>query len=147
MANPSPIEPFDIAGFVADRASFRLRLQAGEKVFLKGDAADGSMFVVLSGLIDVIVLGKVLASVGRGGILGEMAMIDCTHRSAAALAQSIVALAQTMGLGVIAEGVETAEQREFLARVGCHAYQGYHFGRPVPLAEFEAQMQALRAAG
>ncbi|RCX10134.1 putative bifunctional diguanylate cyclase/phosphodiesterase [Extensimonas vulgaris] len=67
--------------------------------------------------------------------------------SAAALAQSIVALAQTMGLGVIAEGVETAEQREFLARVGCHAYQGYHFGRPVPLAEFEAQMQALRAAG
>lgn len=65
--------------------------------------------------------------------------------SAAALAQSIVALAQTMGLGVIAEGVETAAQREFLARAGCHAYQGYHFGRPVPLAEFEAQVSALPA--
>lgn len=67
--------------------------------------------------------------------------------SAAALAQSIVALAQTMGLGVIAEGVETAAQREFLARVGCHAYQGYHFGRPVPLPEFEAQTRTLSAAG
>lgn len=93
MAHPGPIEPFDIAAFVADRASPRLRLLAGEKVFLKGDAADDSMFVVLSGHVDVIVLGKVLASVGRGGILGEMAMIDCTHRSAAALAQEDAELA------------------------------------------------------
>ena len=111
MANPSPVEPFDIAGFVADRASFRLRLQAGEKVFLKGDAADGSMFVVLSGLIDVIVLGKVLASVGRGGILGEMAMIDCTHRSAAALAQEdaeLAVLTRRMFSDLIAEEPQLA---------------------------------------
>lgn len=39
--------------------------------------------------------------------------------------------------GVIAEGVETALQRDFLASSGCHAYQGYFFSRPLPLEGFE----------
>ncbi|HSG21814.1 MAG TPA: EAL domain-containing protein [Azonexus sp.] len=55
----------------------------------------------------------------------------------AAIAQTIVALAQTMGLGVIAEGVETEEQRLFLASIGCYAYQGYLFSKPLPLEQFE----------
>jgi EAL domain-containing protein (putative c-di-GMP-specific phosphodiesterase class I) len=42
-----------------------------------------------------------------------------------------------LGLSVIAEGVETLAQRDFLASAGCHAYQGYFFGRPMPLARFE----------
>jgi EAL domain-containing protein (putative c-di-GMP-specific phosphodiesterase class I) len=42
-----------------------------------------------------------------------------------------------MGLPVIAEGVETEQQREFLNRLGCHAFQGYLFSRPLPLNEFE----------
>ena len=56
----------------------------------------------------------------------------------ASIAQTIIALAQSLGLGVIAEGVETAAQRDFLANSGCHAYQGYFFSRPLPLEEFEA---------
>jgi diguanylate cyclase (GGDEF)-like protein/PAS domain S-box-containing protein len=56
----------------------------------------------------------------------------------AAIAKTIIALAQSLSLGVIAEGVETAAQRNFLAMAGCHAYQGYFFSRPVPIEAFEA---------
>jgi EAL domain-containing protein (putative c-di-GMP-specific phosphodiesterase class I) len=56
----------------------------------------------------------------------------------ATIAKTIVALATTLGLGVIAEGVETAAQRDFLADAGCHAYQGYYFSRPLPVEDFVA---------
>jgi EAL domain-containing protein (putative c-di-GMP-specific phosphodiesterase class I) len=48
----------------------------------------------------------------------------------------VVALADSMGLAVIAEGVEFEAQREFLAQQGCHAYQGYLFSRPLPIDDF-----------
>ena len=44
-----------------------------------------------------------------------------------------------MGLPVIAEGVETEQQREFLTRLGCHAFQGYLYSPPLPLDEFQRQ--------
>ncbi len=55
----------------------------------------------------------------------------------AAIARMVVALAQSLGLDVIAEGVETLAQAEYLAHAGCHTYQGYFFGRPMPLQAFE----------
>ena len=55
----------------------------------------------------------------------------------AAIAKTIIALAQSLGLGVIAEGVETQAQRDFLAASNCHDYQGYFFSRPLPLEDFE----------
>ncbi len=55
----------------------------------------------------------------------------------ASIAKTIVNLAQSLGLGVIAEGVETDAQRSFLADAGCHAYQGYFFCRPVAIEAFE----------
>ncbi|WP_413456763.1 EAL domain-containing protein [Herbaspirillum huttiense] len=55
----------------------------------------------------------------------------------ASIAKTIVNLAQSLGLGVIAEGVETDAQRCFLADAGCHAYQGYYFCRPVTVEAFE----------
>ena len=53
------------------------------------------------------------------------------------ITQTIITMARGLGLNALAEGVETEAQREFLARHGCHAYQGYLFSRPLPLAEFE----------
>ncbi|MEI7762897.1 MAG: EAL domain-containing protein [Comamonadaceae bacterium] len=67
-----------------------------------------------------------------------------TDHNDAAIAKMVIVLAESMGLSVIAEGVETQQQRDCLAALGCHEYQGYLFGRPVPVKDFEAVL--LRAA-
>jgi diguanylate cyclase (GGDEF)-like protein/PAS domain S-box-containing protein len=59
----------------------------------------------------------------------------------AAIVKTIIAMTEALGLNVIAEGVETREQRDFLDLRGCHTFQGYLFGRPVPLIEFEQDLQ------
>jgi diguanylate cyclase (GGDEF)-like protein/PAS domain S-box-containing protein len=59
----------------------------------------------------------------------------------AAIAKMIIALADSLGLTVTAEGVETLAQRQLLAGLGCHHYQGYLFGRPQAIEEFEAGLQ------
>jgi len=61
-----------------------------------------------------------------------------THANDAAIAKTIVSLAQSLGLSVIAEGVETDAQRRFLIEHGCPTCQGYLFSRPVPVDAFEA---------
>ena len=55
-----------------------------------------------------------------------------TDPNDAAIARTIVSLGETLGLDVIAEGVETEGQRDFLERHGCHGYQGYLFSPPKP---------------
>lgn len=54
---------------------------------------------------------------------------------------TIIAMAQNLYLDVIAEGVSTEEQRQFLMGTGCFHFQGYLFGAPVPITEFEANLK------
>lgn len=68
-----------------------------------------------------------------------------TNGNDAAITSAIVALAHNLGLSVIAEGVETEAQCEHLARQGCHAYQGYLFGRPGSVELIEAMLGRVAA--
>jgi diguanylate cyclase (GGDEF)-like protein/PAS domain S-box-containing protein len=58
--------------------------------------------------------------------------------SSGAIAQTIISLGRAMDLSVVAEGVETEEQRGFLAGLGCHCFQGNLFSPPLPLSDFQA---------
>ncbi len=64
-----------------------------------------------------------------------------------AIIRIVVALASTMGIAVMAEGVETDAQRALLAANGCHAYQGYYFARPVPIHAFACDVPVSLDAG
>jgi len=55
----------------------------------------------------------------------------------ATIARTIITMGREMAMNVIAEGVETVEQRDFLETYGCQAYQGNLFSRPLPLEKFE----------
>jgi EAL domain-containing protein (putative c-di-GMP-specific phosphodiesterase class I) len=66
-----------------------------------------------------------------------------TDPNDAAIARTIIGLAQSLGLDVIAEGVETEAQRELLARFGCERYQGYLFCQALPLEALELFMQRM----
>jgi len=57
-----------------------------------------------------------------------------------AIVRTIIAMAESLELNVIAEGVETVEQRQQLLVMGCKSFQGYYFGKPVPIEQFEAAL-------
>ena len=66
----------------------------------------------------------------------------------AAIARTIIELDQSVGLSVIAEGVETAEQCAQLLRFGCECYQGYLYSKALPIDELERliKKQAIKRA-
>ncbi|MCU0975673.1 MAG: EAL domain-containing protein [Steroidobacteraceae bacterium] len=71
---------------------------------------------------------------------------DVTHDADdAAIVRTIVALGHNLGLRVVAEGVETAAQIEFLRGLGCDEMQGYLCGRPMPPGELESLLEAALA--
>jgi diguanylate cyclase (GGDEF)-like protein/PAS domain S-box-containing protein len=67
-----------------------------------------------------------------------------SDKNDSAIVTTIIAMANSLNLDVIAEGVETEEQQEILHRNGCFHYQGYLFGKPVPIDEFETSIRKNR---
>jgi len=65
----------------------------------------------------------------------------------AAIVQAIIAMAHSLGIKVVAEGVETAEQLAFLRQYRCDSMQGYYFSRPVPPEQFAELLRLKRRAG
>ena len=68
-----------------------------------------------------------------------------TDANDAAIARTIIGLAQSLGLSVLAEGVETEAQRVYLAEQGCSEYQGYLFSKPLPIDQLEQFMAEIDA--
>jgi EAL domain-containing protein (putative c-di-GMP-specific phosphodiesterase class I) len=60
----------------------------------------------------------------------------------ASIIAATIAMAHSLGLTVVAEGIETEKQRQFLAAQGCDRMQGYLFAPPMPAADFEAMVLA-----
>jgi EAL domain-containing protein (putative c-di-GMP-specific phosphodiesterase class I) len=66
--------------------------------------------------------------------------------NAAAIVRSLIVMAHNLGLEVIAEGVETEPQAEFLRGEGCEEAQGFLYGEPIPAADFEKYLRTGRTA-
>ena len=65
-----------------------------------------------------------------------------TDKEDMAITEAILTLGRTLGVTIVAEGVETGEQEAFLTRHSCHEMQGFYFSRPVPPEEFAAFYRA-----
>lgn len=59
------------------------------------------------------------------------------YKRSADILQMVVAMADKLSMPVIAEGVETKEQADFLGKIGCNIIQGYYYAKPMPVSEFE----------
>lgn len=65
-----------------------------------------------------------------------------SNKNDAVIVEMIISISRNLGMDVIAEGIETLEQEILLRDAGCLNYQGYRFGRPVPLDEFQLQIDS-----
>jgi diguanylate cyclase (GGDEF)-like protein/PAS domain S-box-containing protein len=69
-----------------------------------------------------------------------------THEEDRAITQAIITMGKTLGLTVVAEGVENAEQQTFLSENACDEIQGYYFSKPIPCADFEKLLRTHKPA-
>ena len=78
--------------------------------------------------------------------ISEIKDLDAGSEQARALVTTIVSLGHSLGVHVVAEGIETEVQATFLRQIACHRAQGYYFSRPVPATEVVRHMRVLTLA-
>jgi diguanylate cyclase (GGDEF)-like protein len=74
----------------------------------------------------------------------DRSFVNAVPGDGAAIAKAIIAMAHSLNMSVVAEGVETEEQVAFLADAGCDVMQGYYFARPMPVEQLEALLRERR---
>lgn len=80
--------------------------------------------------------------------IDKLFLDDYHTKEGAIFLETIVKMGQSLQMNVVAEGVETSRQLEYIQKIGCHFYQGYYFSKPLPRMEFENlyQKQASQIA-
>jgi EAL domain-containing protein (putative c-di-GMP-specific phosphodiesterase class I) len=68
----------------------------------------------------------------------------CSEDGAASITRAIIAMAQSLKLKTVAEGVETPEQLEFLSALGCDSMQGHYLERPMPVAQMTSFLERMQ---
>ena len=98
---------------------------------------------------DIKLMNQIKFAIDRIKIDASFIRQLSTSQQAKAIVRAIVALGDAVGVPITAEGVETPEQRAFLAELNCDEIQGYLVGRPSPVVSFESPFvrQRMRAAG
>ena len=111
-----------------------MRLKLGGFTLLMDDFGSGysSLNVLLETPFDVIKLDKKFMDNMMASDKGKLIL------------EHMVSMAHELGLGLLAEGVETKEQVELLGKIGCDNVQGYYFARPMPQEDFFALLKKDR---
>ena len=134
----------------------RLKIELTESVMV----ANPEMVTAKMHVLRAVGIGMALDDFGTGySSLGYLRQLPLTqlkidrsfvqsmteNKRSAALVRSIIQMGLDLELDVLAEGVETREQVSFLTQSGCQAYQGFLFGRPMPLGDFNRPTEAAAA--
>ena len=85
--------------------------------------------------------------VALGFAKGEHVQVLALSGGLPAAAGTPLIVAHSLGMRMVAEGVESVAQRDLLLSLGCDAFQGYLYSKPLPAAEFMARMLEVSAAG
>ena len=128
----------------------RLKIEITETVLLEDPEIAGKVIAKLRQkgfLVEIDDFGKGYSSMSLlRDVSADVLKIDMsllrdieTKQRNRIIVESIVSMATALGMSVVVEGVETKEQLQLLAAMGCRYFQGYYFSRPVPVAEFEAK--------
>ena len=128
----------------------RLKIEITETVLLEDPEIAGEVIAKLRQkgfLVEIDDFGKGYSSMSLlRDVAADVLKIDMsllrdieTKQRNRIIVESIVNMATALGMSVVAEGVETKEQLQLLAAMGCRYFQGYYFSRPLPVGEFEAK--------